>query len=65
MVSRLHFRRDVFPLRWHPEKDRPAARLVFAQVCSSVKNGENQTSSVSCLILVTKPVTQVLLRVRT
>ena len=44
---RLHFRRDVFPLRWHPEKDRPAARLVFAQVCSSIKNGENVTKNVS------------------
>lgn len=48
---KLHFRRDVFPLRWHPEKDRPAARLVFSQVCSSVKNGENQTSSSQDLAL--------------
>ena len=45
-IFRLHFRRDVFPLRWHPEKDRPAARLVFAQVCSSIKNGENATKNV-------------------
>lgn len=48
---KLHFRRDVFPLRWHPEKDRPAARLVFAQVCSSIKNGENATKNSQDLAL--------------